>query len=522
MYTDFKQRYSTHILDTRGRVNSNLSRSKIFPEILDQANLITQHLPESITFKERIFCIVHDIHMWGSCESCGSPTKLSGLVTEASYFRQFCSFKCSRKPGSSTFVNIKRTCNEKYGAACFLSSEESLKRRIANGGTGLANPKTQEKAKSTNLKKYGVENVFQSDVIKQKIADTHNERYGGNFNTVSLGNKLDKLKDAVYCKELAAQFCLNTIAEMLGVATNTIYKYFELHGIKNFNSSRSNQEVEVINFLKSLGIENIQPNDRKVLKPQEIDVFLPDYSIGIEMNGNYWHSEKAGCKRSYHFDKHNKAISANVKLIQIFESEWVLKQDLVKSRLKSILGKNEHKFAARKCSIKDLTIDEKRKFLNANHLQGDCKSSVNLGLFLNDNLVACMTFAKTRFDKSADFEMTRFCSKQNTTVVGGFQKLMTHFRKTKNFPSIISYADSRWSNGGVYSGNGFNLVSTSKPSYYYFKASSLILENRMNYQKGNLKKLLPEFDENLSEWKNMQNAGYNRIWDCGTTKWLIK
>lgn len=522
MYTSFKQKYSSSILDARGRINSNLSRSKIFSEILDQANLITQHLPETITFKERIFCIMHDIHKWGTCESCGKPTKLTGLVTKESYFRQFCSFRCGRKPGSSTFKKQKKTCIEKYGAACFLSSEESLKRRIANGGSGLANPKTKAKAESTNLKKYGVKNVFGSEIIKQKIVDTHNARYGGNFNTVTLGDKVEKLKDTVYCKELADQFCLSTISEMLGVATNTIYKYFELHGIKNFNSSRSNQEVEIINFLKLLGVENIQPNDRKALKPYEIDVFLPDYSIGIEMHGNYWHSEKAGCKRSYHSDKHTKAINANVKLIQIFESEWVLKKELVKSRLKSILGKNENRIAARKCSVKDLTSDVKREFLNNHHLQGDCKSSTNLGLFLDNELVACMTFAKTRFDKSADFEMTRFCSKQNTTVIGGFLKLLSHFRKLHSYPSIVSYADSRWSTGEVYATNGFTMISISKPSYYYFKGSSLILENRMNYQKGNLKKLLPEFNEHKSEWDNMKNAGYNRIWDCGTTKWLIK
>ena len=44
----------------------------------------------------------------------------------------------------------------------------------------------------------------------------------------------------------------------------------------------------------------------------------------------------------------------------------------------------------------------------------------------------------------------------------------------------------------------------------------------MNFQKHLLKSKLPTFDETLSEWENMKNNGFDRIWDCGTTKWIYK
>jgi len=41
----------------------------------------------------------------------------------------------------------------------------------------------------------------------------------------------------------------------------------------------------------------------------------------------------------------------------------------------------------------------------------------------------------------------------------------------------------------------------------------------MNFQKHKLKTILPTFDPTLTEWENMKNNGYDRIWDCGNGKW---
>lgn len=514
LYEDFKEKYSNILFNKYGHINSQFLRGKNKSiKILDLMHT-TSHFPESITVQQRLLAIKLDIYEWPSCKVCGNP--VSNIMSST------CSVKCSRDPRSGVYEKAKLTNLKKYGTTCYFTSKENIE-KLSKNGRGLANPKTKEKIKQTNLQRYGVENVFANPDIKEKIKETHNKKYGGNFHTVALGNKLDKLQDADYCRGLADQFCMSTICEMLGVASNTVYKYFERHGITHFHSSRSNQEVEIVDFIQSLGITNMIVNDRQTLKPFEIDVLLPDFGVGIEMNGVYWHSEKAGCRPNYHLEKKQKALEKNINLIQVFENEWVMKQNLVKSRIRSILGLNEHKIPARKCKIKLIENTEKTKFLNENHLQGNCKSSVNLGLYFENNLVACMTFAKTRFDKSADYEMMRFCSLQNTTVTGAFQKLLKYFRSSNSFPSIVSYADLRWGNGDVYKNNGFQQIAKSKPSYFYFKGSSLVLENRMNYQKGRLAKMLPEtFDANLSEWDNMKKAGYNRIWDCGTSKWIIK
>ena len=39
--------------------------------------------------------------------------------------------------------------------------------------------------------------------------------------------------------------------------------------------------------------------------------------------------------------------------------------------------------------------------------------------------------------------------------------------------------------------------------------------NRIQFQKHKLNGLLEQFDESKSEWQNMRDNGYDRIFDCG-------
>lgn len=513
---EFKAAYC-NLLDKKGRVNANFNRLKNAQSITSIVMALTDNFPESIEVKDRLYCLLHGIDDWPQCEVCPKPVKRSNT----GHFTPFCGFKCSRSKGSSTFVKAQQTCLVKYGVKSNLVTSEQLENKRKNGGIGAANPDTRDKIKKTNLEKYGAENVFSNEEVKNKIKKTHELKYGGNYHTVKLGDKLDRLQDAAYCKELAEKYCMSTVADMLGVASNTVYKYFEKHGIISFNRSRSNQEIEVLEFLKSCGISNIINGDRNAISPLEIDLYLPDYKMGIELDGLYWHSELMGCRPSYHSDKSDKAAAAGIFLIHIFENEWIFKKDIVKARLKSLLGLNSIRIPARKCEILPVVSNAKKDFINSCHLQGDCNSSINLGLYFDGALVSCMTFSRTRFDDSADYELLRFCSLPDVTVVGGFLKMLRYFIKEHPGCRIVSYADSRWSQGDVYKNCGFSYAGKSKPAYHYFKGSSLILENRMKYQKHKLKNILENVDETKSEWVNMREHGYNRIWDCGTTKWIL-
>lgn len=54
----------------------------------------------------------------------------------------------------------------------------------------------------------------------------------------------------------------------------------------------------------------------------------------------------------------------------------------------------------------------------------------------------------------------------------------------------------------------------------YYRKGYQLLESRIKYQKHKLLKLLKAFSPSLTEWENMKNNGYDRIWDCGNDVWI--
>lgn len=204
-----------------------------------------------------------------------------------------------------------------------------------------------------------------------------------------------------------------------------------------------------------------------------------------------------------------------IQLIHIFENEWIYKKEIVKSRLKTLVGCFDKTIFARKCIVKNISSRLSQEFQEENHIQGAVKAKIHLGLYFNNELVAIMTFGKSRFGKDYEWEMLRFCSKLGYHIPGGASKLLKHFERNYAPKSLVSYADRRWSTGKMYKSLGFLLDHVSKPDYWYFRPKTLMLESRIKYQKHKLHSILDIFDESKTEVENMKANGYHRIFDCG-------
>jgi len=258
-------------------------------------------------------------------------------------------------------------------------------------------------------------------------------------------------------------------------------------------------------------------NNRKILdNSKEIDILIENKPIAFEYDGLIWHSEKFGKDKNYHLRKTDECMEKGIQLYHIFEDEWVFKRKIVESRIKNILGVTENRIFARKCTINELNYSDTRKFLNENHIQGECNSKYNYGLYYKGELVSVMTFGHLRKNLGSngnenEYELLRFCNKLDTTVVGGASKLLKYFTDRLKPERIISYADKRWSNGNLYRQLGFTHIKDSKPGYFYVIGQKR--ENRFKYRKDVLVK--EGFDKNKSEYEIMIGRGIYRIYDCG-------
>ena len=317
----------------------------------------------------------------------------------------------------------------------------------------------------------------------------------------------------------ASEF-VNIVCEQHGVFKQKGTNHLCGQGCPKCSNQMSIAEEEIIDFLqKTISNVTIERRNRKIIKPYELDIFIPQYNIAIEYDGLIWHCEKYNDNNKLHLYKTECCLKHGIKLIHIFEDEWLNKQNIIKSRIKNILGLSQKRIYARQCILKQIQMNEAKNFLEDNHIQEHVNGSNYYGLYYNDELVSVMTFGKLRKNlgrnnEEDSYELLRFCNKLNTTVVGGASKLLKHFIKEVKPKKIISYADRRWSNGNLYKTLGFTHTHNSKPNYFYVSKNGKKRENRFKYRKSELIK--QGFDKNKSEHQIMLEQQMYRIYDCGT------
>jgi hypothetical protein len=395
------------------------------------------------------------------------------------------------------------------------------------------------------VEKYGVDNYRKTEEYKEKYVKTCITKYGIEHASKSKQYKdshkklmFEKFTESKRFENFIIQF---TFDDYHGVTKKHNKKYpfkckrcgnSEEHDLcngkdvkcSNCDKSMSNFQTEVVTYIKSLlPDEPIVTNNRVILSPLELDIYIPSKNIAIETDGLYWHTEVSGGKnKNYHLNKTKIASAKGIRLIHLFENEWKHKKEITKSILNTLLSKSNNVIYARNCEIKTISGKEKNNFLINNHMQGADHATVKIGLYHDDELVSIMTFVKSRFDKNIEWEMSRFCTKLNTRVIGGSSKLFSYFIKNYNPKNIVSYSDRRYFSGETYLKLGFNFVSHTPPNYHYTIDGYQSLQNRINWQKAKLEKKLLSFDSLISEWENMKMNGFDRIWDCGHSKWIWK
>jgi len=421
------------------------------------------------------------------------------------------------KPDFYKKRNLKSrdTFLKKYGTEHFMQSEEGLRhyQETLKERYGVINPHqlkgAGDKAKATVDKKYGgYKALWSTDTIKMKRQKRHHLENLEKFKNLDFSKYSLKFiyKDDTFFTECTK----------CGEITPLIYPPSHIHKAQcqkcfPIQKHASRAEIEINSYIKALGYKTVL-NSRKYLDGKEIDIFIPELNLGIEYDGIYWHSELMKGKK-YHIDKTKLAEKKGIRIIHIWENEYINNKKLVLATLSSLLGKSK-KIGGRKTDIREVGNKEYKLFLEENHLQGYIAASIKLGLYQGTELVSVMSFGKSRFNKKYNYELLRFCEKQGVHVLGGKAKLLKHF-ENRYKGNIISYCDYRWFGGTSYEKLGFSLERISSPNYYYFK-DSLILKSRQQFQKHKLKNIEGfNFDESKTEVENMIANNYNRIFDCG-------
>jgi hypothetical protein len=516
-----------------------------------------------IPFREKVYLSVNNIKSV-VCKNPNCSKRVNFKNSTIGYYT-YCSKKCM---GSDPEINNKKekTSISKYGVPK-PQKLDSVKDKIIKtnqerygANSAMCLSPTQEKSKKTLLKNWGVDNPSMSPEIlvkriesfklsdyKENYKKTSLERYGvehpwmnKDIHSKTIDNFYSDYRERINTK-INSDFTFIRFEK--NISTSLVFKchkcsnefniltyqfYFRINNGTSIctncfpiSQNASIKQIEIYDFIKENYNGDIVIDDKLHISPYEIDIYLPDIRIGFEFNGLYWHSEKFKDDK-YHLKKIEVAKENNINLYTIWEDDWVIKKDICKSYILNKISKS-NKIMGRKCVIREVSYNDSKAFLNNNHFQGDCKSSIRVGLYNNNELVSLMTFSKLRLpmggkNKHGVYELTRFCNKTFTTVVGGSSKLLNYFLVKYNPIEIETYSDNLISNGDMYSKLGFDYIHTSKPGYWYLIDGKR--EHRFNFRKSKLVK--EGFDKNKSEEEIMMERGYYRIYNAGNKKWIYK
>jgi hypothetical protein len=458
---------------------------KNFPDVFQAVQDFTaQHGLTELPFKERVWYFINNVTERKKCV-CGQYVNFRGILSKG--FNEFCSQSCfNNNQKEENTKRVRKSMLEKHGVEYF-SQHDSWEKKVKASKKkryGNENYNNMEKNKATKLALYGDENYTNVE----KRYSTNLERYGVK-NFAQSPEFTFQMKQMFYCREGfdkynflwnkdEKEFCSFICGECKSEVRVHKQVFRERHDAGlipctncrplGFNSISSiHQKItEILDKHHILYEENV----KKMLGGrEEIDIYLPEYKLGIECNGVYFHNELFRSS-DYHLNKTLSAENSGVNLIHLFEDEIINKQEIIESIILNKIGKQPRKIYGRNTTIQELDITTYETFMKENHIQGYSKSKIRMGLFYKDELVSAMGFSLTRLgigkQDGETYEMIRYANKKYTNVVGAASKLYKYFIQNYNPPQVVSYADRRLFGGEVYLKLGFEKVGTSKPNYW--------------------------------------------------------
>lgn len=388
---------------------------------------------------------------------------------------------------------VKKTNLQKYGSQHQMKSDEF-----------------KNKFKNIILQKYGVQNVFQNDEIKEKIKQTNLQRYGVER---TLQSKHFSKKVTRFNLDVGYENLLNncngivqplfTKQQYQGGQNKIVYKWKclkcnnifqqDIHSNDHLGYSSyiprclicypilaniSKPQKQIVQFVKNIYNGQIVENNRTIIKPYQLDIYIPQKNIAIQFDGLLWHSEKF----SERFNLKNKTQlckSKGITLIHVFQDQWINNKKHIQMIISNLLIDNVEKF-----NIEIKSNEEIKTFLDNFVLDAKHNNSINVIAKKDNNIIGLISL---QLIKQNYYKITNICANYYM-----FNQLLNYIQNNYTVDKIVCQIDNRFLNESIFKQNKFNVVFQQTPQPWYTKQQTRFRCN-----------------------ENFQN--YNVIFDCGKT-----
>ena len=519
--------------------------AKAFPEAYDEI--------KGPWFKERLYIILHSIESHPLCPVCNNPLPLRSFTKG---FQHTCSRECasklqsidtqwSEKQKDAKADNVKQRLKSKYpGLDVEAISIDGKTRRLVKGyckhgdvllaSEGVLDKMLAkgiclcEKCREEAIGKIEYSNseleTFQDHFREFRASNSHgfNREWFIKYHPreykmiIDWSSHIEGLSLMQRCvmfqnkwKEIPTCRHAGCTREVKWAPSGSEWlPYCQEH--VNCNHWQSAGELQIRELIASLGIE-FEANNRSVIG-QELDIWIPSKNVAIEFNGIWYHSEMNKSKEA-NSEKWRLCKEKGIQLVTVWEDDWndESKRMILTDIIKSKLGICSRVFA-RKCKLEKIDLRAASLFFESAHYQGKCLSKFQYALEHEDEIVAMMTFGKSRFNEDA-FELIRYACKPGTIVIGGAERLFKAFVEDVNPSTVVSYANCDYSNGLMYRRIGFEEKGWTL-DYWWCKDGKK--HSRYQFMKQHLKKMWP--DSKGSEDDIMHEHGFYKLYGTGNLK----
>lgn len=405
---------------------------------------------------------------------------------------------------------IKNTLMTKYGVDCSLlipkakaATKVTMMQRY-----GVLNPGQSEeirkRAQLTSICKYGVPRYSMTPEFKARYKITCQERYG-----------VDNPMQCRQFQEAAKQTNLERYGVPAAFLTeDSLNKCRQaMLSSENFRISKLNR-----NFSELLSAAGISNELEFRIENRWYDMLIPDTNTVIELNPTYTHSSEgndynAGLDRYYHRDKTQLAVNHGFRCINVWD--W---DDL--GKIVGLVSRPNNRYYARDLKCDLISEETANVFLETYHIQGHVNhQEVCIGLIQGEELISLMTFGRPRYNRNVQWELYRYATQFDATVVGGASKLFSHFIKLVNPVSIVSYCDLSKFTGEIYTTLGFKLKHKSSPTRVWSKGKRYVTDNLLR-QRGFDQLFGTNYGKGTSNESLMVENGWRSVYDCGQATYI--
>lgn len=462
------------------------------------------------------------------CEKCNDEFTVIRKNLNATCTCRKCTFALVPRGNYAQGIEKrKRTNIKKFGSETPPRTEEweanrtkALRDRYG-GNSALCDPTVLAKMKATNMERYKAPWSVATLEVREKAETSMLNNHGVRFSRQS------PVLQAKAVETLVANYGVTNPGAHPDLKERALATTLERFGTLNMRTTgEAENEVRLL-------VEEItgEPAPNTIIPGSrlEIDCFVEGARVGVEYCGLYYHCEEAGNEdprvHARHRAKLDAANAAGIRLITLFEDEWLSRRAQVEGVLRVILGNPASRVAARSCALDEINADAANTFFGENHIIGPhAKIKRAWVLTRAGEAVAAASVSHNYAANSRDtVVLQRLCFKRGVHVQGGASRLLATIKRwaaTEGYQAIVSFSDNRWSRGDLYAQLNFKCVKDTGYDYGYVDFT-LPARRRVRLSKQTQQKHRVGCPPDRTERQWAEERGLRRIWDCGHKHWRL-